>query len=205
MIRLGRNLRRTQAREHVEILLRRMAKSLIREQRRTVVDPFRSLLDGAEESTITLADGRCMTFRLKAGTRSRTKEGKDGWEVTVGPQVTQSSLHRWLWNMVSASMLPDVETAVRTINAETLRVRIADVRLRIAKTQWGSCSARGHISINPALLFLPKSVMTYVIVHELAHCVVRGHSAKFWRTVEATLPHYEEAMKMLRTYRLPTI
>ena len=47
--------------------------------------------------------------------------------------------------------------------------------------------------INTALLFLPPSILKYVITHELAHTVQRNHSRAYWREVEWAMPTYEKA------------
>jgi hypothetical protein len=50
--------------------------------------------------------------------------------------------------------------------------------------RWGSCTpADGSIRISSRLAKEPAWVLDYVIVHELAHLHVRGHSKAFWDLV----------------------
>lgn len=98
--------------------------------------------------------------------------------------------------------LEEVEALVHHINALTLRVPVSKIRLRPMTTQWGSCSTRGNITLNTALLKLPKHVMEYVIVHELAHRRHGNHSRRFWDLVEQHCPFVHEARKEMRNYRL---
>ena len=49
--------------------------------------------------------------------------------------------------------------------------------------RWGSCTARGTITVNPFLLQAPSSCIDYVIVHELCHLSVPDHSPAFWDLV----------------------
>jgi predicted metal-dependent hydrolase len=65
------------------------------------------------------------------------------------------------------------------------RIRVAD-----QKTRWGSCSARGSISINWRLMLAPAVIVDYVVVHELCHLLHPNHSARFWREVGRVLPDY---------------
>ena len=52
------------------------------------------------------------------------------------------------------------------------------------RTRWGSCTpAAGTVRISTGLASFPDWVVDYVIVHELAHLVVAGHSDEFWRLV----------------------
>jgi hypothetical protein len=58
------------------------------------------------------------------------------------------------------------------------------VSVRRQRTRWGSCSARAAISLNESLVFLPPSLVRYVLVHELAHTKRMDHSTAFWALVE---------------------
>ncbi len=96
----------------------------------------------------------------------------------------------------------EIERLVHHINARTLNVPIGHIRLKPMKTQWGSCSSRGHITLNTALLKVPHHLLEYVIIHELAHRLVKNHSKRFWDLVESVCPGAREARKELRDYRI---
>lgn len=52
------------------------------------------------------------------------------------------------------------------------------------RTRWGSCTpSSGTVRISTRLAAFPDWVVDYVIVHELAHLEVAGHSDDFWRLV----------------------
>lgn len=57
-----------------------------------------------------------------------------------------------------------------------------------ARTQWGSCTRRGHIRLNWRLVQAPLALIDYVAAHELAHLVHLDHSPRFWAQVEALCP-----------------
>ena len=52
-------------------------------------------------------------------------------------------------------------------------------------TRWGSCTpSAGDIRISTRLAQMPRWVLDYVLVHELAHLEVTDHSPAFWALVE---------------------
>lgn len=53
-------------------------------------------------------------------------------------------------------------------------------------SRWGSATpADGTIRLSNKLQPMPQWVIDYVLVHELAHLLVAGHNADFWRLVDA--------------------
>lgn len=64
--------------------------------------------------------------------------------------------------------------------------------VRCQRSRWGSCSARGAISLNLALLFQAEDVVRYLLCHELAHTRHLNHSARFWRCVAECEPRWRE-------------
>ena len=73
--------------------------------------------------------------------------------------------------------------------------------IRRQKTLWGSCSVKKDLSLNAALAALPQEVMDYVIIHELAHTLIRDHGKEFWRRVVSILPQAPVLRRRLRGYR----
>lgn len=72
--------------------------------------------------------------------------------------------------------------------------------VRSQKSRWGSCSSNGTISLNDQLLFMPDTVLDYIIVHELCHTVHPNHSAKYWSLVHTHYPNYKLQENLLAQY-----
>jgi predicted metal-dependent hydrolase len=59
--------------------------------------------------------------------------------------------------------------------------------------RWGSCTpSDATIRISDRVRGMPRWVLDYVLLHELAHLVEPGHGAEFWKLLEA-YPRTERA------------
>ena len=74
------------------------------------------------------------------------------------------------------------------------------VYIKNMKSRWGSCSHRNNINLNMQLMQLPDHVIDYVILHELAHTVVRNHSKKYWAFLDKLVGNAKMQDKELRNY-----
>ena len=86
--------------------------------------------------------------------------------------------------------------------AKIVGVTYGRISMRNQKTRWGSCSSQGNLNFNNRLLFVPKELVDYVVVHELAHRKEMNHSNAFWNVVEKYMPDYKERRKKLREYHI---
>jgi predicted metal-dependent hydrolase len=77
-------------------------------------------------------------------------------------------------------------------------ITVNRVTVRAQKTRWGSCSAKGTISLNWRLVQAPPFVVDYLIVHELMHRPQMNHSARYWKLVAAAFPDYRRAEQWLK-------
>ncbi len=71
------------------------------------------------------------------------------------------------------------------------------IRIAGQKTRWGSCSARGTISLNWRLMLVPGTLFDYVVAHELCHLIHAHHGPRFWRELERIIPDYEHRRREL--------
>ena len=70
-------------------------------------------------------------------------------------------------------------------------------RVMAMKKQWGSCSTKGNLMLNPHLVKAPKECIDYVILHELCHIAEHNHSERFWRLLTQVMPNWKEVKAKL--------
>ncbi len=72
------------------------------------------------------------------------------------------------------------------------------IRIMNNKNKWGSCSSKGVLSFNWRLVFAPKEILEYLVVHEMCHIIEMNHSIRFWNLVETLYPNYKLAKLWLK-------
>ena len=74
-------------------------------------------------------------------------------------------------------------TQVTAETAARMGASYQSVGITSARGRWGSCSGKNAIHFSFRLIYAPKEVIEYVIVHELAHTKHHDHSKAFWAEV----------------------
>ncbi len=155
------------------------------------------------------AEGACIPFRGEAFLLTLTPRVRG-----AAPQLHGEALHVPVGVDAEATHIEKAVTlwyrseALRVFGecvahfAPLLQVSPREIKLSAARTQWGSCTARGVVRLNWQLVKMPLHLIDYVVVHELAHLVEMNHSPAFWRVVESVCPDYKQCRAELRSYGL---
>ena len=118
--------------------------------------------------------------------------------VTTSPleeRSTATILEGWLRTEARRA----IDDRIRERGAE-MGLSPRQVTIRDQKTRWGSASRRGTLSFSWRLIMCPPWVLDYVVVHELAHLKVAGHSRAFWRLVDRHFSDSRGARRWLREH-----
>ncbi len=101
------------------------------------------------------------------------------------PAAVRRAVVDWLKRRGRATLPPWLAA-----HAQRHGLSYARTMVRGQRTRWGSCSARGTISLNYKLLFLPRSLVDHVLLHELAHTRHLDHSPRFWALLAELDPQW---------------
>ncbi|MET0282193.1 MAG: SprT family zinc-dependent metalloprotease [Steroidobacteraceae bacterium] len=146
------------------------------------------------ELSLPLLGENWRLFQAGGAGRTRIVVGSGVLELrgSGDPAAWRRCLLRWLKRRGEQALAPRLAAA-----AAAHGFRYTQLRVRSQRTRWGSCSTRGVISLNLALLFQPEDVVHYLLCHELSHTRHMNHSARFWDCVEACEPRWRELDRAL--------
>lgn len=156
-----------------------------------------TLLVGERRYTLSLnlKDRVTSTAKLVGDTIClELNENLNSWQRT---RTAKTLLSR----IVAKDFQTEISNRVAEINAHTFQQTIRSINLKYNHSNWGSCSRSGNVNLSTRLLFAPRYVQDYVILHELAHLIEMNHSDRFWALVAHYMPNYKDAEKWLKVNR----
>lgn len=135
--------------------------------------------------------GKMVSFRL---TEEHAACRLEGDSILVGRgEASEKKVRKFLDGL----LLEKVQVTVDAFQ-KTTGLFPSGIRLRSARSRWGSCSPRGGIMVNRKLVHAPLFVVDYITAHELTHLIHHNHSSAFWEELRRFHPDTAEARKWLR-------
>lgn len=105
------------------------------------------------------------------------------------PEKRAEIIHAWHKSLLHAA----VPELIRHWE-EVLEVKVYRYFLQRMKTRWGSCNAQaGHIRLNTELVKKPRDLVSYVVLHEMAHLIAPDHGPRFIELLDRHYPGWREA------------
>jgi len=74
--------------------------------------------------------------------------------------------------------------------ANRIGVEPKEIRIRLMKNKWASCSSNGRLTFNSEILSEPAAFRKEAIVHELLHLTIPNHNKLFKSLMRAYLKKY---------------
>lgn len=110
------------------------------------------------------------------------------WAGKDADHLVASELKHWLKQRARRDVNEIAAVYGKRFDLVSRSTRVADFL-----NGWGSCGPEGNILINWHLIFAPRKILEYVVVHELAHLRHRSHGREFWKFLGVLAPDYEAA------------
>ncbi len=82
--------------------------------------------------------------------------------------------------------------------ADRMGVPMPTLAFRRMTTRWGTCNTQTkRITFNLELGRRDPELLEYVVVHELAHLIERGHNERFYKVMDTHLPEWRILRRVL--------
>lgn len=139
---------------------------------------------------------KMLTLKFVLGEKNKTKE--NGLHLTIIAHSKEQQiivLKRWIRKQAKRLLSKKLNEW-----SKNTHLHYSKLTVRSQKSRWGSCSSSGTISLNDQLLFMPLSVLDYIIVHELCHTVHPNHAPRYWALLEQHYPNFKQQERLLAQY-----
>ncbi|MDR0955786.1 MAG: M48 family metallopeptidase [Candidatus Nomurabacteria bacterium] len=147
--------------------------------------------------------GRSHTLHIFTGSENSSRISGLNLNITIRPNISPTQKRELFHSAVKKALTKEAKAFLpRRLAwlAEKNHFHYDRVRFSNARSRWGSCSSRGTISLNIALMNLPIELIDYVLIHELVHTRQMNHGAGFWRDFQAILPDAKLKRKQIAKF-----
>lgn len=181
---------------------------LVREKARWIVDRVRrreALPAGRSREFVSGETfhylGRQYRLRVHVGASVRPIVLRGGWldlpvPADLNVEEARSYARAALIDWFTARARERLPSSVASW-AERLGVSYSEVVVTNQAKRWGSCS-NAVVRLNWRIVQAPRSLLDYVVAHEVAHLRHLDHGAAFWSALGRLLPDYEARRARLR-------
>jgi len=171
-------------RKHSEFMSRQRTMEKSEEDKMLLFGKFYDIeIDKSSHSYDISFEGRKIGIRMPKSIKSKDLEFE--------------YLRKWIRNRLWETLHDLLRSYTREMKATTNKIYIKN-----QKTRWASHTPKHNINFNIKLATLPKNVIEYVVIHELAHTIEPRHNKKFWYTVKKFCPDYMERKQELTEHLL---
>jgi len=138
--------------------------------------------------------GRRYLLKVKKGKQPAGVKLKQGQFQVTTSSVDKNIIKTLLWDWYTEHARKVFDRRLENICQELGWVNDKpEWKLFRMKKQWGSCSPKGVLNLNPHLIKAPMRCIDYVLLHELCHLKIHNHSPQFYRLLSRHMPGWESA------------
>jgi predicted metal-dependent hydrolase len=65
------------------------------------------------------------------------------------------------------------------------------------KSRWASLTKKNSINFSMHLIKAPQDVIDYIVLHEICHLKIKGHSHHYWDLIYRYMPNYQDKIEWL--------
>lgn len=119
----------------------------------------------------------------------------DNKQIVIDNGNIQTQVEKYLKNKLFDYIVKQISNYLISI----FDLYMPNVEIKKYKSRWGACfPKKNKVVFNFYLVHLDKSIIDYVIIHELCHFLQPNHSKAFYYEIEKRLPNYKILEKKLK-------
>ncbi len=155
---------------------------------------------GRGSRILVLGTARRLEVRALPAGRARPRfELQDDTLIMVLPPDQaldiRPALEKYLRRLAHADLPERVERWAKIVGRAPRKVIIGE-----RTSRWGSCSARGTISLCYRLVMAPPEVIDAVVAHEVCHLVHLDHGPCFYALLDRICPRHRQVKDWLKSH-----
>jgi predicted metal-dependent hydrolase len=108
-------------------------------------------------------------------------------------EKVRSLYENWLISKANQIFREKVNHHSKIIDVAPKRIIIKNL-----KNRWDSITKNNTINLNVNLLKAPEDIIDYIIIHELCHFKIKGHSYQYWNYLKQFVPDYIQKVDWLK-------
>jgi predicted metal-dependent hydrolase len=133
---------------------------------------------------------------MQAKTRIEILDGKFLVQIK-STKISRNALKELYENWLMEKAQNIFEDKVKKYS-EMVGMKVKHVSVKNLRNRWGSLTKSSTININLNLIKAPEDVVDYIVLHELCHLKVEGHSHHYWDLLHKFMPDYHDKVEWLK-------
>ena len=187
--------------EDIEKKVHNLSKWILNQQRRFQIYlpdvPPRKYVSG-ESHRFLGRQYRLKAIKIGKNEKEQIKLSRQFLEVyshNTNPSNIRELVEAWYRNQASQTFQDRLTTCYGKLARE--KIPFPKIIIRRMQSSWGSCSAKGTISLNIKLIQVTKEYIDYVLIHELCHLKHLHHEPDFYKLLSRILPDWKRKKEKL--------
>jgi predicted metal-dependent hydrolase len=140
---------------------------------------------------IDFIDNKFIAY-INGNADERYSKDKDRMATTNQTEKISRLYNNWLFSEANKLIIEKVDEYKKIVDVTPNKIVI-----KILRNRWGSLTRKNDIHLNFHLIKAPEDIIDYIIIHELCHLRIKGHSHQFWNYLKQFVPDYEKMIKYL--------
>jgi hypothetical protein len=117
-----------------------------------------------------------------------TRQFLEVYTLDTNPSHVRELVENWYREQANKNFEERLAACYSRFSREN--ISYPKISIRRMQSSWGSCSAKGTITLNIKLVQVPKEYIDYVLIHELCHLKYLHHEPEFYYLLSRIMPDW---------------